>query len=280
MAQSPATANQNGFIRKSDEMNTHLSSSPRRTAIGKPSLRLSIPTIEQIAETKNQAKFNQTDPADKKSESFVKRMIDNCNHSGQLHSNIDGLANTDGQPNNIENVAEICGDTNRVKSVIEKLDKSKRTNSTNGRSPTEILNTVANDVSKKLTTHPNFEVTNESNSNSNSNSNSDAEGSEETICAIDSNDCPQMDNFPSYSKFENDFKKRMNEFNAGRFDAHGRQLCIFFTQKKKLNFNQFHFNSCFAQITCHYSRKWRAFRRRRRTHLCNSRNRISTGLSA
>lgn len=216
MAKSPATVNQNGskFIRKADEMNNHLSSSPRRTAIGKPSLRLSIPTIEQIAETKNQPKLNQIDPVSKKSESsFVKRMIDNCNHSGQLNANIDGLVNVDGQ-HNIENVAEIC-DTNRVKSVIEKLDKSKRTNCTNGKSPTETKNAVATDISQKQTKNPNIEVTIE-------NDNENVGNNEEPICAHDSND-----NFPSYSKFENDFKKRMNDFNAGRFDAHGMQNSYF-----------------------------------------------------
>lgn len=206
MAQAPATTvNQNGFARKIDDMNNHLSSSPRRTAIGKPSLRLSIPTIEQIAETKHQAKFNQTDPDNnKKSDSFVKRMIDNCNHSGQLQSNVD--SNDDIQMN-CENAADVC-DANRVKSVIEKLDKTKRMSITNGKSPTEVVNVMAAvDDDKRSTRKPSIEIHNEDKT------------TDDKDDIIESAGAPNLDNFLSYSKFENDFKKQINELNSGRLDA-------------------------------------------------------------
>ncbi|XP_055324987.1 NAD(+) hydrolase sarm1 isoform X2 [Sitodiplosis mosellana] len=236
MAQASATTttvNQNGIARKMDDMNNHLSSSPRRTAIGKPSLRLSIPTIEQIAETKNQAKLNQTDPGNKKSGSFVKRMIDNCNHSGQLPSNVDIITNSDG-PSNSEHAAEVC-DMNRVKSVIEKLDKNKRMSIANGKSPTDVMMASANataaavaiDVDKKSTRKPSIEIHMEEDKS--------AKDNDDIACAIESNGV-QLDNFLSYSKFENDFKKRINELNSSRLDAqsHDHHLPIL-TQIKSIS---------------------------------------------
>lgn len=244
MAQAPAAAvivtakavNQNGNSRKMDDMSNHLSSSPRRTAIGKPSLRLSIPTIEQIAETKNQAKLNQTDPGNKKSDSFVKRMIDNCNHSGQLPSNVDIITNND-VPSNSENPADVC-DMNRVKSVIEKLDKNKRMsnnnnnggdscgssiNSVNGKSPTsEVVPVPAINDDKETTIklsiddltalnlNDGYNVEQNNNDNNNKNNNNEA-----SIPATnDTNECTQLNSFPSYSTFENDFKRRINELSS------------------------------------------------------------------
>lgn len=229
MAQTPAaataTVSQNGIARKMDDMTHNLSSSPRRTAIGKPSLRLSIPTIEQIAETKNQAKLNQTDPGNKKSDSFVKRMID-INNSGQLPSNVDIITNNDG-PSNTENAADVC-DMNRVKSVVEKLDKNKRMSIANGKSPTTDVEmasatvaATAADVDKKSTRKPSIEIHNE-----------DGNATDDVACTIELNGAQQqLDNFLSYSKFENDFKKRMNELNSGRLDAqsHGTKTLTLFT---------------------------------------------------
>lgn len=238
MAQSPAaaaaaitttTTNQNGFARKMEEMNNNLSSSPRRTAIGKPSLRLSIPTIEQIAESKNQARLNQTDPGNKKPGSFVKRMIDNCNHSGQLPSNVD-INITSDSPSNSENAAEIC-DANRVKSVIEKLDKSKRISgsnssingSVNGKSPTDTANMMVTDFDAKPTRKSSIDILNDDKHADNNNDDNNDE------INTHANGCSQIDSFPSYSKFENDFKKRMNELNSGRLEAqaHGSQIYNF-----------------------------------------------------
>lgn len=228
MAQSQATAestaNQNGFARKVDEMNNNLSSSPRRTAIGKPSLRLSIPTIEQIAESKNQAKLNASSNwSNKKTDSFVKRMIENCNHSGQLLSNADNNnLNSDNQQAINENAAEIC-DANHVKSVIEKLDKNKRrmsgnnsnsssNGSVNGKSPTD--NVMVGDIDKKTTRKHSIDTFNEDNNAQNDHNDNN---NEETN--TDTNGCSQIDSFPSYSKFENDFKKRINELNSSGIDA-------------------------------------------------------------
>lgn len=218
MAQSPVTTsatttttNQNGFSRKMNEMNNNLSSSPRRTAIGKPSLRLSIPTIEQIAESKN-----HTDPVQKKSGSFVKRMIDNCNHSGQLPSNVDTNIICDNQSSG-QNAAEIC-DPNRVRSVIEKLDKTKRISGVNdsninGKSPTDTsIAMMATDVDKKIRKLSIDSILNEDKHGHHMNDNNDQINS-------DTNGCSQIDSFPSYSKFENDFKKRINELNSNRLDV-------------------------------------------------------------
>lgn len=237
MAQTSATTttvSQNGIARKMDDMTNHLSSSPRRTAIGKPSLRLSIPTIEQIAETKAQAKLNQTDPGNKKSgNSFVKRMIDNCNHSGQLPSNVDIITNNDG-PSNSEHAAEVC-DMNRVKSVIEKLDKNKRMSIiANGKSPTDATMAAATaaataavsaaatavnvDVDKKSTRKPSIEIHMDDKC---------AKDNDDIASGIESNGAQHLDNFLSYSKFENDFKKRINELNSGRLDAQSHGMNIF-----------------------------------------------------
>lgn len=241
MAQASATTttvNQNGIARKMDDMTNNLSSSPRRTAIGKPSLRLSIPTIEQIAETKTQAKLNQTDPGNKKSgDSFVKRMIDNCNHSGQLPSNVDIITSNDG-PSNTEHAAEVC-DMNRVKSVIEKLDKNKRMSIiANGKSPTDATMASATaaataavaaaatattaivnvDVDKKSTRKPSIEIHIEDKC---------AKDNDDIASGIESNGAQHLDNFLSYSKFENDFKKRINELNSGRLDAQSHGMNIF-----------------------------------------------------
>lgn len=219
---------QHGFARKMDDMSNHLSSSPRRIAIGKPSLRLSIPTIEQIAETKNQnVKLNQTDSSNKKSGSFVKQMIDNCNHSSQLPSNVEVIVNNDGQSKS-GNAADVC-DTNRVKRVIEKLDKTtKQMTNTNGKSPTET--TMASigvdvnfDVDEKPTRKSSINIYND---DKNTNDKHDMP------CTIELNGAPQqLDNFLSYSKFENDFKKRINELNASRIDTkpHGMDYIIHIT---------------------------------------------------
>lgn len=272
MAQSStaaATAKHNGFTLKFDEMNNNIktsknnsltsssppppptlllssssssSSSPRRTAIGKPSLRLSIPTIEQITESSK----SQPDPGNKKIDSFVKRMIDNCNHSGQLPSNVECTINGDSQSNSV-NAAEIC-DTNRVKSVIEKLDKNKRmsnnggdsnissnninnnnnnNNSVNGKSPTSevvpvpviyddkertIKLSIDDLPTLKLNDGNKVEQNNDHNHNHNNNNN-------EVIIPVDTNECSQHDNFPSYSTFENDFKRRINELSSSRSDT-------------------------------------------------------------
>lgn len=233
MAQTPAaTMNQNGFGRKIDDMNNHLSSSPRRTAIGKPSLRLSIPTIEQIAETKIQAKLNQTDADNKKADSFVKRMIDNCNHSGQLQSNIE--SNDDTQTN-CENAADVC-DANHVKSVIEKLDKNKRMSITNGKSPTDAVNVMASaDDDTNSSRKPSIEIHNEDNN------------AEDKNDCIEMNGAPNLDNFLSYSKFENDFQKRINELNSGRLDAqtHGTLSLIINSIWKKFTITIDFNGNCF-----------------------------------
>lgn len=239
MAQASATTttvSQNGIARKMDDMTNHLSSSPRRTAIGKPSLRLSIPTIEQIAESKSPAKLNPTDPGNKKSgDSFVKRMIDNCNHSGQLPSNVDIITGNDG-PSNSEHAAEVC-DMNRVKSVIEKLDKNKRMSViANGKSPTDAamasataaaataavaaataVATVA-DADKKSTRKPSIEIHMDDKC---------AKDNDDIAAGIEANGAQHLDNFLSYSKFENDFKKRINELNSGRLDAQSHGMNIF-----------------------------------------------------
>lgn len=289
MAQSStaaATAKHNGFTLKFDEMNNNTkttrnnslaspslspalllsaaspsssasSSSPRRTAIGKPSLRLSIPTVEQIAESsKSQPKLNQiTDPGNKKAASFVKRMIDNCNHSGQLPSNVECTINGDSQSKS-ENAAEIC-DTNRVKSVIEKLDKNKRmsnnggdgssNSSVNGKSPTsEVVPVPATDDDKDRTitlsiddlTALKLNDCSEVEQNNNNNDNNNA------IIPAETNERAQLDKFPSYSTFENDFKRRMNELSSSRSDtqSHGIEFnrCLRFTP----------FEICFYLFTC------------------------------
>lgn len=272
MAQSSttaATAKHNGFTLKFEEMNNNpkstnksslgssslpspsssSSSSPRRTAIGKPSLRLSIPTIEQIADSsKSQPKLNQmTDPGNKKIDSFVKRMIDNCNHSGQLPSNVECITNGDSQSNS-ENAAEIC-DTNRVKSVIEKLDKNKRmssnggdgsgNNSVNGKSPTtEAVPVPATGDDEERTIKLSVDDLTASTLNeccsveqNNNNNNGNADNDDDAIVPAD--ECSQLENFPSYSKFENEFKKRINELNSSRSDtqthAHGTAFYVSFT---------------------------------------------------
>lgn len=241
MTQSPATATttfkQNGFTRKPHDMNNHFSSSPRRTAIGKQSLRLSIPTIEQIADAKTLTKLNHNDTDNRKTDSFVKRMIDNCNHSGQLPSNIENnnVCN-DSQVSNSENPADVC-DTNRVKSVIEKLDKNKRMNnsnssnggggintsignSTNDKSPTDITMATVFDADMKSMRKPSIEIFSENDKLIKDND-IDSNGSQQQ---------QQIDNFLSYAKFEDDFKKRINEMNANRLDAqtHGIYIHIYF----------------------------------------------------
>lgn len=263
MAQSSATAlKQNGFARKLDEIsktNNNISnnnnsnknnnsggnlsgsspssSSPRRTAIGKPSLRLSIPTVEQIAESKNQTKLNQTDPVSKKTDSFVKRMIDNCNHSGQLPSNVDGPVNSDSHQSTSELAAEIC-DANRVKNVVEKLDSKKKSSIDNGdasntgtgggsssSAPIIITTTSAPATisTGKLPT-PEFILVNDGEQHQQTDDHLNAGKNDDNNNGnadnfIDTHGCPSFDNFPSYTKFENDFKRRMSEFSAGRPDA-------------------------------------------------------------
>lgn len=282
-AAAAATAKHNGFALKFEELknntktkNNNLaspsppplsssasSSSPRRTAIGKPSLRLSIPTIEQIAESsKSQPKLNQTiDPANKKTDSFVKRMIDNCNHSGQLPSNLECTINGDSHSNS-ENAAEIC-DTNRVKSVVEKLDKNKRmsnsvgndgsgsssssssSNSVNGKSPTtEMAPVPATDDDKEMTIKLSIDDLFNDGNKVEQNNNNNINNKNEIITPADTNECSQLDNFPSYSTFENDFKRRINELNSSRSDqtqTHGITFYPFHIYRSHYPLSHFHF---------------------------------------
>lgn len=196
MAQSSATiVNQNGFDRKLEDINSkHLSSSPRRTAIRKSSLRLSIPTIEQIGEMKNQRKLNQTDADNIKS---VKQMMYN---SGQLQSNTNSILNSDGQCN-AENANDDACDINRVKYAVQKIDKNKRMNFTNGKTPTDILMTA--DDEKESPRNP-------------FNENKKRDDKERNTGDIESSGTPHLEDLLSYTKFENDFKKRINKLNSTR----------------------------------------------------------------
>lgn len=147
MAQS--IINSNEFARKMDE--NHLSSSPRRTAIRKSSLRLSIPTIEQINESKKPIISNQNDSDDFNSDSYVKRMINNCNYSGQLQSNINSKLNNDNESNNGNSSEDLC-DIKRLKCVINapKLEKSKQINLSNSKTPTDFKVIIDSDENETI----------------------------------------------------------------------------------------------------------------------------------
>lgn len=211
-------------------------------------------------------------------------MIDNCNHSGQLPSNVECTINGDSQSYS-ENAAEIC-DTNRVKSVIEKLDKTKRmsnnggdgsgNNSVNGKSPTtEVVPVPATDDDKERTIKLSIDdltalklndcgKVEQSNNNDNDNNN-------DVVIPADANERAQLDNFPSYSTFENDFKRRMNELSSSRSDTQPHGIAFNFTPYVSLLIEiSFHIFTCsqfplflildrlvipMQQITYHYSHK-------------------------
>lgn len=172
-------------------------------------------------------------------------MIDNCNHSGHLPSNVDCATNGGDIQSNSENAAGIC-DTNRVKSVIEKLDKNNKrmnhsggggggsdggsNNSINGgKSPTlETLSVPAtDDHDTECTTIQlsiddellNDDVGKDAEANNNTTTTNANSRLNEVVITSDTNECAQLDNFPSYSTFENDFKRRINELNSSRSDA-------------------------------------------------------------
>lgn len=182
-----------------------MTSSPRKCAIGKPSLRLSIPNVQhQGTDTaKNQKRFasnrinnyiqNQKNQ-NHNGGSFVKRMVENCNNQGQFGSNEKIECDKEREPSKSD-VKIILNNSNYD-------DKSSADfphiwDSTTTLTEGNIGNNEAHDVISSA----NRELNNNTN-----NSKSKVQS-------------------PSYSAFESDFRKRIDEMStSSRLDLHMKGL--------------------------------------------------------
>lgn len=156
-----------------------LSSTPRKLALSKPGLRLSIPTPIQQQDI---------------SESQVKKIVNNCNNANQLYNSpIKTNKNIDLQSNNDNNQEQ-----NKIKSEVEKIIKKERSTSSD-----KFRSDASNSAGHQHLKVNACDGDNVDNCDTNNNNNN--------VC------------LPSYSKFESDFRKRVDEMSSpNKFDMHLR----------------------------------------------------------
>lgn len=180
-----------------------ITSSPRKCAIGKPSLRLSIPNVQHQGTdvAKNQKRFasnninnyiqNQKNQNHNggSSGSFVKRMVENCNSQGQFGGN--------------EQIK--CDKDDFIVNNLNYDDKSSSDSE-----PTRNSTTTATVIEPNIGNKETHDVISSTNRELNNNS---------------SNSKSNILQLPSYSAFESDFRKKIDEMNtSSRLDLHMKGL--------------------------------------------------------
>lgn len=185
------------------EIGQQVTSSPRKCAIGKPSLRLSIPNVQNHGadSAKNQKRFasnyinnyiqNQKNQ-NHNGGSFVRRMVENCNSQGQFGSNEKIKCDTECEPSKSD-----------IKIIVNNSNYDNKSSSDFEPVWNATASTVTKDKIGKNETHDGISSTNRKSIN-------DTNNSKSNILQL-----------PSYSAFESDFRKKIDEMNtSSRLDLH------------------------------------------------------------
>lgn len=177
-----------------------VSSTSRKNGAGKPILRLSIP--------KSQQPQVQQHNSNKRLESQVNtQSTGETVHSNESTNKRSAKTYGDNKPNSMCNIDKI--NISKVNHEIEKLNPSERTPIGFGNQFNKV---------KASTSQTNFENVNQL-SDTNSSSDVDSDSDKKCLGAVNSANMQNLD-IPLYSKFENDFKRRIDEMNSNsHFDV-------------------------------------------------------------
>lgn len=188
-----------------------IASSPRKCAIGKPSLRLSIPNVQHHGSdaAKNQKRFasnniknyiqNQKNQNHNGGSggSFVKRMVENCNNQGQFGSNEKIKCDNEREPSKSDIKIIVNNSNCENKSALDS-------------EPTEDSTTITTVTDGNIGNNDAYDVNSSTNHNTN-------------------NPKSNILQLPSYSAFESDFRKEIDDMNtSSRLDLHMKGLFKYF----------------------------------------------------
>lgn len=224
---------------KVDDPNSNLTasisaSSPRKCAIGKPSLRLSIPTVQQVFDAKAQSKQSDINNSisnasasasesasanvnanviPNSNDSFVKRMVENCNNQSQCKS----------VPDKAKSNIEQKINRNDIKIIVDRIKNGVK-------SPIDLENKSYLSISPGIPedSDKHSDVSDENDSNPDVQNN---------------NMSSHILRLPSYSNFENDFRKKFDEMStSSRLDLHMKGLSTFVCSVSFFFFSNFKTN--------------------------------------